>query len=873
MTQQGDDCYFYFYSTCAKGDNCLFRHCEAALGSETICTLWQEGRCFRQVCKFRHMEIDKRRSEIPCYWEKQPTGCTKLNCAFRHSMPRFIEGVFFPATKGVQTKQEVAEAAEEPMLPQLPVNQLQQPKIPIQSNPSPQVRGVMKLEATENVPSPTHPPVVINAADDDEDDDDQFSEEGEENKNTQPPATEEQNGIRVTSAKRQAFPVKKADGNLDFGIKTLEQIKQKKFMKEGMIIDDPSVDLLAQTQKVEQNRESLVIEKENVRTVFRMVTLSPKKLTINEAEPPFKRSLAERLGKKKVLPKDNPEELPVKAEIETTLKRNLSERLGKRKLLTEDGAEELAQKVQAPRSIRERLGLPAEVSTTENEKPVSKTEGSGEIRVKTLEEIRREKAAKRDLGDGNGDFKVAVTGLYKPIQASTLLEEASKIIRTVRVKTASESLLKKQGQLLEEPGKETPYKRNPEAAPKKEKNPGMGKAKARKASPDEALTEPKPLEKIRVKTLEEIRREKALRRQENQESLSTPQESEKPKNETLPTRKRLLRITKPTAEAVKPEKADVEPTDLQSMDAAIQGDAVETSKVGATDENTGHSMDLKSYFFFTAAESANGKECPRLQNVQVKSFEEILKEKHLRQLQETEKQPSQTLLGEEVIANKTNCESQAAEQDKQPAASAELKPNSHLITELSTVKTEEKLAAAKPEVAEPPLALKVKPKLNVKPSFVKNSCPVRLSQKRKSPDIHPSSIMAVKPLNTVTTDLTKQPAAEKIITSTASPVQREEITSPTLQVPERSTERNVNLAGQSKPTGTSEPELHSFSPPRVPSKIRRLSSTASKTLPSEDDFEELMKEFSDDKLEAEIDLDPGKDEDALLLELSEMIDS
>ncbi|XP_078098226.1 zinc finger CCCH domain-containing protein 11A isoform X19 [Mustelus asterias] len=814
MTQQGDDCYFYFYSTCAKGDNCLFRHCEAALGSETICTLWQEGRCFRQVCKFRHMEIDKRRSEIPCYWEKQPTGCTKLNCAFRHSMPRFIEGVFFPATKGVQTKQEVAEAAEEPMLPQLPVNQLQQPKIPIQSNPSPQVRGVMKLEATENVPSPTHPPVVINAADDDEDDDDQFSEEGEENKNTQPPATEEQNGIRVTSAKRQAFPVKKADGNLDFGIKTLEQIKQKKFMKEGMIIDDPSVDLLAQTQKVEQNRESLVIEKENVRTVFRMVTLSPKK-----------------------------------SEIETTLKRNLSERLGKRKLLTEDGAEELAQKVQAPRSIRERLGLPAEVSTTENEKPVSKTEGSGEIRVKTLEEIRREKAAKRDLGDGNGDFKVAVTGLYKPIQASTLLEEASKIIRTVRVKTASESLLKKQGQLLEEPGKETPYKRNPEAAPKKEKNPGMGKAKARKASPDEALTEPKPLEKIRVKTLEEIRREKALRRQENQESLSTPQESEKPKNETLPTRKRLLRITKPTAEAVKPEKADVEPTDLQSMDAAIQGDAVETSK------------------------SANGKECPRLQNVQVKSFEEILKEKHLRQLQETEKQPSQTLLGEEVIANKTNCESQAAEQDKQPAASAELKPNSHLITELSTVKTEEKLAAAKPEVAEPPLALKVKPKLNVKPSFVKNSCPVRLSQKRKSPDIHPSSIMAVKPLNTVTTDLTKQPAAEKIITSTASPVQREEITSPTLQVPERSTERNVNLAGQSKPTGTSEPELHSFSPPRVPSKIRRLSSTASKTLPSEDDFEELMKEFSDDKLEAEIDLDPGKDEDALLLELSEMIDS
>lgn len=40
-----------------QGDNCPFRHCEAALGNETICTLWKEGRCFRNVCRFRHMEI------------------------------------------------------------------------------------------------------------------------------------------------------------------------------------------------------------------------------------------------------------------------------------------------------------------------------------------------------------------------------------------------------------------------------------------------------------------------------------------------------------------------------------------------------------------------------------------------------------------------------------------------------------------------------------------------------------------------------------------------------------------------------------------------------------------------------------------------
>lgn len=40
-----------------------------------------------------------------------------------------------------------------------------------------------------------------------------------------------------------------------------------------------------------------------------------------------------------------------------------------------------------------------------------------------------------------------------------------------------------------------------------------------------------------------------------------------------------------------------------------------------------------------------------------------------------------------------------------------------------------------------------------------------------------------------------------------------------------------------------------------------------------DDFEDLLDEFTDDRLEDEIELDPGKGEDDLLLELSEMIDS
>lgn len=34
--------------------------------------------------KYRHMELDKKRDLIPCYWEGQPGGCQKPHCPFRH---------------------------------------------------------------------------------------------------------------------------------------------------------------------------------------------------------------------------------------------------------------------------------------------------------------------------------------------------------------------------------------------------------------------------------------------------------------------------------------------------------------------------------------------------------------------------------------------------------------------------------------------------------------------------------------------------------------------------------------------------------------------------------------------------------------------
>lgn len=74
---------------------------------------------------------------------------------------------------------------------------------------------------------------------------------------------------------------------------------------------------------------------------------------------------------------------------------------------------------------------------------------------------------------------------------------------------------------------------------------------------------------------------------------------------------------------------------------------------------------------------------------------------------------------------------------------------------------------------------------------------------------------------------------------------------------------------------SSPPEVSGPSSSQMATKTRRLSSTSTGKPPLsvEDDFEKLIWEISGGKLEAEIDLDPGKDEDDLLLELSEMTDS
>ncbi|NWV07608.1 ZC11A protein, partial [Ptilonorhynchus violaceus] len=731
MSNQGDDCYFYFYSTCNKGDSCAFRHCEAALGSETVCTLWQEGRCFRNVCRFRHMEIDKKRSEIACYWENQPGGCQKHNCAFHHTKGRYVDGLFLPPSK--TTLPSPPEAAED----EVKMVQMQQNKLSVQSNPSPQLRGVMKVENSENVPSPTHPPVVINAADDDEDDDDQLSEEGEETKTpVQQPTTETHNGLRVISTRKSNANTKQ-DDNLNFGIKTLEEIKLKKLKekakKQGEGLEGVAVDPL-------QARSIPVPEKENVRTVLRTVTLSSKE----GEDPVIQLNIPDRLGKRKTL---------MAGKTFVPLRRNVADRLGRKTELLENADK-------APKRGTEKAAKPIE-----------------EIRVKTLEEIRLERANQR-----RGEAPAKIPGEARKAEDPN---PGARPSPAVRIKSLAGALAEKNHKRLEaekEKPEEYPSKAKAEADPRKQSVPAPAvPGRVQLAEPGRA----KPAGEVRIKTLEEIKREKALRMQQSGENVPAPPAQPEP---ALRGRK-LLRVTKLIAPG-REEKMIVELN--KPSPKGVSAPAEPSS------QNAGNS------------------------GVQVKSLEEIMWEK--RQLKQRQEEKLQ------------------------------------------------KGAAPVPIPAEKPA--KAKSKVCLKPVDGKaTSSSPKQPLKRKAPESHPPAVVAVKPLSATGGD-TKEPSAKKAAAAVA-PASPED--SPG-SIPRRENSQSgpeLHIGSRADSLAQSEVSGSSSSSSEVPAKLRRLSSTGSAKAPLsvEDDFEKLIWEISGGKLEAEIDLDPGKDEDDLLLELSEMIDS
>ncbi|XP_034522991.1 zinc finger CCCH domain-containing protein 11A isoform X3 [Ailuropoda melanoleuca] len=789
MPNQGEDCYFFFYSTCTKGDSCPFRHCEAALGNETVCTLWQEGRCFRQVCRFRHMEIDKKRSEIPCYWENQPMGCQKLNCAFHHNRGRYVDGLFLPPSKTVLPT--VPESPEE----EVKANQLtvQQNKLSVQSNPSPQLRSVMKVESSENVPSPTHPPVVINAADDDEDDDDQFSEEGDETKTPilQPPP-EVHNGLRTASARKPGVGLKQEGSS---GVSSL--------LLQPQAIPGP--------------------EKENVRTVVRTVTLSSKQ----GEEPLVRLSLTERLGKRK---------FSVGGDGDPPLKRSLAQRLGKKVEATETNTDKAPKKVHVSKSLKERLGMSAGPNSEEAAERVTKV---GEIHVKTLEEILLEKAIQKR---GESQPKLKTEGPSK-VDDSTF---GTRSPSTIRIKTFSEVLAEKKHRQQEAERQKskkdvTCIKLKTESEIKK--TVVLPAVVTSKGPPEEPAGRTKSMQEVRIKTLEEIKQEKALRGQQSSESGASSQ----PQPEAAPGARRLLRITKKPG--IKEEKKLQEGCEVASQSSVIRTEAKE-----ALEETTGVGIT----------------------KIQVKRCETI-REKHMqKQLERGTSQKEKSVLTP-LRGDVGSRNTQIAEK---PVLTTVPGLTRHLTKRLptkSSQKAEVETSGTGDSILNVKCAAqtlekrgKAKPKVNVKPSVVKVVSSPKLAPKRKAVEVHPAVIAAVKPLSSSGV-LQESPTRKAAVAVVPLFSEDKSVTVPEMEKPRDS----LMLPPTQSSSDSSPPEVSGPSSSQMATKTRRLSSTSTGKPPLsvEDDFEKLIWEISGGKLEAEIDLDPGKDEDDLLLELSEMIDS
>ncbi|XP_076115740.1 uncharacterized protein LOC143083370 [Mytilus galloprovincialis] len=119
MSAYGNDCHFYYNSNCSKGENCAFRHCEAAKSSMVTCTFWQQGICSKANCPYRHADLpptdvfERNRQGIPCYWENQPVGCTRSNCQYQHFKTRPV----VPGAPPLQTQPILSEELPDTSFP------------------------------------------------------------------------------------------------------------------------------------------------------------------------------------------------------------------------------------------------------------------------------------------------------------------------------------------------------------------------------------------------------------------------------------------------------------------------------------------------------------------------------------------------------------------------------------------------------------------------------------------------------------------------------------------------------------------------------------------------------------------------------------
>ncbi|XP_061688613.1 zinc finger CCCH domain-containing protein 11A isoform X3 [Syngnathoides biaculeatus] len=856
MTNHGDDCYFFYYSTCTKGNSCPFRHCEAAMGNETVCNLWQQGHCFRNVCKFRHMEITKNRKEIACYWETHPAGCQKPHCAFFHEKARYVDGILIPPDKSQSQNDEL-----------LHDELSSQPATPLPTVANPQLRGVMKNENQEPVPSPTHPPVVINPVDDDEDEDDQFSEEGE-----------------GPSPRKRCQP---EESHIE--VRTLEDIRLRKSLKVGMNAESADVSL---------NRE----KENNISAIWLPFNSSKEEKVVFEETLRSQSTVANRLGRQR-----DPTCLIYE---EGPMKNSLAKRLGR--YVKEEKVQTPYQK--AMKSIKERLTLPAAPVAVSQPETSTETNGTpNQIRIKTLEEIRMEKEVKsHSQKDCRPPIDIEIAGTK-----TARIQTPKAVKRIICIKEHSIEQHKPHTEILHTRNKIKEYRQEQNLDLKKlktiaDKVPGKYQHEPSVQVPDC----PKTAE-VRVKTLEEIRKEKAARIQydevksanteENgakkprwqQNVKRTPQgdiAAEKNVEDTKKTRKvpvslesstKIVKVK--TFEEIMREKHLRKQEMAEQLSVSQQVSYAEPSlkpSVGSMLER--ESLPHRGSSFPTQSIPSGSNVTPT-PNASVRKLKTLKSETDFSLNNPTAVVTTGTMV---YMSNYTTPQQDTLFLSPGSSSKISYKNTRSLISPLSVNQTTPENLHFPP--AETPASdethtteRKVRPKLNVKPSVMK---PLHVNTGQKRKRAARSAIAAVKPLNsasrileesheeTVRTDLSVLAASGKVrvfcCPTTMLETKRCSSEEPqTIHVsnhsPSQETKLLVSLATTTDAYSAPQSSVLKTTPQ---SKSRRQSIVGSRNLTSAaDDFEELISEFTDDHLDG--DVDPGIGEDDLLQELSDMIDS
>nr|XP_054761797.1 apoptotic chromatin condensation inducer in the nucleus-like [Lytechinus pictus] len=448
MATTGDDCYFFYYSTCTKGPSCPYRHVEAARGNEVTCINWKQGYCFRPNCAFRHMEITKNRSEIACFWESQPTGCQKPHCPFRHVNQTTSESVPTSSTSLINKIPTIVGPVTKPLPPAV------SPATPVATMVAPSVQTPPTLSVDDLQGLPTVNPVVVHPMDSEDDESlGTMSTDGSPGKKVILSPIRPSLGQAKLSQHRQttirptinARPVISQEKPQSFGIKTLAEIRREKNIERGHVGEEEKEEEGDQEMEEEEDIEEEMFPPLS-RRIIAVSKSSTHKFKVEEAAvKPKVTTVSQHAGK-----------LGVKSRAQ--LREERFKRLGSSLEQEEGGAKNLAKRLKVVRNVPDAEKEPLEDVSKKalvrrvmvgggdsvgERKPAKDSESSGldSIKIKTVAEIKAERLKDR-LGKrvgSNDPSEDKVSSSVGP--RGRLSARLGQIVRTVQEDNDSKSVV------------------------------------------------------------------------------------------------------------------------------------------------------------------------------------------------------------------------------------------------------------------------------------------------------------------------------------------------------------------------------------------------------------------------------------------------